>query len=118
MSETTEKIETTETTPSILDMESMLKSMGIDLSTMPKKNRDEIEKLSSEITDPLNMNMEHVKRLQTLLGITPRTTQPTLPTGFAPKQQPNKRTKIGANTKCPCSSGKKYKKCCGSRKKL
>ena len=118
MSETTEKIETTETAPNILDMESMLKSMGIDLSTMPKKNRDEIEKLSSEITDPLNMNMEHVKRLQTLLGITPRTTQPTLPTGFAPKQQPNKRTKIGANTKCPCSSGKKYKKCCGSRKKL
>jgi len=117
MSETTEKIETTETAPSILDMESMLKSMGIDLSTMPKKNRDEIEKLSSEITDPLNMNMEHVKRLQTLLGITPRTTQPTLPAGFAPKQQPNKRTKIGANTKCPCSSGKKYKKCCGSRKK-
>jgi len=113
-----EKIETTQTTPSILNMESMLKSMGIDLSTMPAKNRAEIEKLSSEITDPMNMNMEHVKRLQTLLGITQRTEQQTLPTGFAPKQQPNKRTKIGANTKCPCSSGKKYKKCCGSRKKI
>jgi hypothetical protein len=75
MSETTETTETTETAPSILDMESMLKSMGIDLSTMPKKNRDEIERLSSEITDPLNMNMEHVKRLQTLLGITPQTHQ-------------------------------------------
>jgi len=118
MSEITETTKKTETAPSILNMEYMLKSMGIDLSTMPKKNREEIEKLSSEITDPLNMNMEHVKRLQTLLGITPKPTQQTLPAGFAPKQQPNKRAKIGANTKCPCSSGKKYKKCCGSRKKL
>lgn len=101
-----------ETTESILSMESTLKSMGIDLSTMSKKNREEIEKLSSEITDPMNMNMEHVKRLQELLGITPSPTQQTLPTGFAPNQQPKKRTKIGANTQCPCLSGKKYKKCC------
>tara|TARA_B110000037_G_C17005146_1_gene458942 strand:+ start:309 stop:650 length:342 start_codon:yes stop_codon:yes gene_type:complete len=110
---------TTETTESILNMESMLKSMGIDLSTMPKNNREEIEKLSAEITDPLNMNIEHVKRLQKLLGITPSSAQQPLPSGFAPKQQPKKRTKIGANTTCPCLSGKKYKKCCRSlRKKL
>ena len=28
------------------------------------------------------------------------------------KQQPVKKTKIGANDPCPCGSGKKYKQCC------
>lgn len=32
-----------------------------------------------------------------------------------PKEVPYKREqpKIGANEKCPCNSGKKYKYCCG-----
>ena len=30
------------------------------------------------------------------------------------KQQPKKSTKIKPNEKCPCNSGKKYKKCCNS----
>lgn len=28
------------------------------------------------------------------------------------KQTPEKKKKIGRNEKCPCDSGKKYKKCC------
>jgi preprotein translocase subunit SecA len=31
-----------------------------------------------------------------------------------PKQQPAVSNKIGRNDLCPCGSGKKYKKCCGS----
>ena len=30
-------------------------------------------------------------------------------------QQPAKSNKVGRNDPCPCGSGKKYKKCCGSR---
>ncbi|MBW2689835.1 MAG: SEC-C domain-containing protein, partial [Deltaproteobacteria bacterium] len=30
------------------------------------------------------------------------------------KSQPVSVTKIGRNDPCPCGSGKKYKKCCGS----
>ena len=33
-----------------------------------------------------------------------------------PATQPVKTTKPGRNDPCPCGSGKKYKKCCGSRK--
>ena len=35
----------------------------------------------------------------------------------APKNQPVHREeeKIGRNAPCPCGSGKKYKKCCGSQ---
>ena len=28
------------------------------------------------------------------------------------KKQPIRRKKVGVNDKCPCGSGKKYKKCC------
>jgi len=37
------------------------------------------------------------------------------PTGHAPSEpyQPRRSTKIKPNERCPCGSGKKYKKCCG-----
>lgn len=35
------------------------------------------------------------------------------------KQEPvRKGKKVGPNDPCPCGSGKKYKKCCGSPEKL
>jgi len=34
------------------------------------------------------------------------------------ENQGAKRGKIGRNESCPCGSGKKYKKCCGSTKEL
>ena len=62
MSETKEVItKVTTPTPSILDMESMLTSMGIDLSSMSAKNKKEIERLSESIKDPMNMSPDHVK---------------------------------------------------------
>ncbi|MDR0339929.1 MAG: SEC-C domain-containing protein [Desulfovibrio sp.] len=39
--------------------------------------------------------------------------------GSAPnKKAPDRREtpKVGRNDECPCGSGKKYKKCCGSGK--
>ncbi|MDD2433618.1 MAG: SEC-C metal-binding domain-containing protein, partial [Clostridia bacterium] len=30
------------------------------------------------------------------------------------KKEPRRVKKIGRNDPCPCGSGKKYKKCCGS----
>jgi uncharacterized protein len=33
--------------------------------------------------------------------------------GF-PRREPQRSTKIGRNAPCPCGSGKKFKKCCGS----
>lgn len=33
--------------------------------------------------------------------------------GELPRQQPERRQKIGRNDPCPCGSGKKYKHCCG-----
>jgi preprotein translocase subunit SecA len=36
--------------------------------------------------------------------------------GDAPGSQRNREQKVGRNDPCPCGSGKKYKKCCGSGK--
>jgi uncharacterized protein YecA (UPF0149 family) len=30
------------------------------------------------------------------------------------KHRPARSTKVGRNEPCPCGSGKKYKRCCGS----
>lgn len=34
--------------------------------------------------------------------------------GVTPKPQPIRSTKVGRNEPCPCGSGQKYKKCCGT----
>ena len=35
--------------------------------------------------------------------------------GAKPKQVFNTNRLLGRNDKCPCESGKKYKKCCGDK---
>ncbi len=42
-----------------------------------------------------------------------KTLMPTLKGVRAPA--PEKKQKVGRNEKCPCGSGKKYKKCCGKK---
>jgi uncharacterized protein len=37
----------------------------------------------------------------------------SLPFAFDPSHTPHHATKVGRNDPCPCSSGKKFKKCCG-----
>ena len=33
--------------------------------------------------------------------------------GAPPRRpEPTRKTKVGANERCPCGSGKKYKRCC------
>ena len=80
------------------DLKKTLKNMGIDLSKYPKDKLDVILKLTDSITDPSKMNTQQIHQLQVLLGLK--------------KGQTKKRVKIRVNDKCPCDSGKKYKKCC------
>ena len=36
------------------------------------------------------------------------------PDAARPSIRPTRATKVGRNAPCPCGSGRKYKKCCGS----
>ena len=86
--------------------------MGVDLEKLPKDKLEPILQLANSISNPENMTQQQMEKLQNLLGLT--LTSEGLQTG---KRIPNRRKKIGPNKKCPCESGKKYKKCCGSNKK-
>ena len=72
--------------------------MGLDLSKYPKDKINTILQFAESISDPSKMNAEQINKLQVLLGLK--------------KGPAKKRIKIRVNDKCPCDSGKKYKKCC------
>ena len=92
---------------SVNGMKQYLKNMGLDIDKIPQQKMNAIIKLAESITDPSKMDSEQVKKLQDLLGVTQSGGSFVLK-----KHQIKKRTKIGNNEKCPCKSGKKYKKCC------
>ena len=75
-----------------------LSNMGLDLSKYPKDKINTIMQFADSISDPSKMNAEQINKLQVLLGLK--------------KGPTKKRIKIRVNDKCPCDSGKKYKKCC------
>lgn len=80
------------------DLKKALSNMGLDLSKYPKDKISAIMQFADSISDPSKMNAEQINKLQVLLGLK--------------KGQTKKRIKIRVNDKCPCDSGKKYKKCC------
>ena len=92
---------------SISQMKSYLKTMGLDVDKIPKDKMNTIVQLAESIADPSKMNSEQITKLQQALGISQQGSS-LVPV----KRVPRKRTKIGNNEKCPCGSGKKYKKCC------
>ena len=96
---------------SVSQMKDYLKGMGLDIDKIPRDKMNAIVKLAESISDPANMDTEQVLKLQQLLGV--RRENGTFGTV---KRVPRKRTKIGNNEKCPCKSGKKYKKCCLQKK--
>ncbi len=80
------------------DLKKALSNMGLDLSKYPKDKINTIMQFADSISDPSKMNAEQINKLQVLLGLK--------------KGPTKKRIKIRVNDKCPCDSGKKYKKCC------
>jgi preprotein translocase subunit SecA len=61
------------------------------------------------------LSSRHIEA-QSLLAAAPTAENPSAPPIAGQKAQPvrRKQRKVGPNEPCPCGSGKKYKKCCGS----
>lgn len=73
------------------------------------ENLDEIGKMLGKDQNTMNMvkkmmkeNPQMIESLMANMG------------SLGQKPQPKKSTKIKPNEKCPCNSGKKYKKCCNN----
>ena len=92
-------------------MEDILKSLDILLSDLSPQQIDGLKRLSQTISNPNNLTASQATRIVDELGIDIEALQKKAKALRAK----NKPKKIGENEKCPCDSGKKYKKCCKNK---
>jgi len=82
----------------------LLRQFGISPDQLGPERLEQLMKISDKISDPEAINEELASKVMDTLGITTSHNNPQ-------KKKPKKK-KIGRNTKCPCESGLKWKKCC------
>lgn len=80
----------------------LFKQFGISPDSLTPDKLNKITSLAKGINKPEDISIEKSQEIMKILGIG---------TNSGPRQ-PKKSTRIKPNEKCPCGSGKKYKKCC------
>ena len=69
-----------------------LKAAGIDPDSLSTTQRDALVRLAAEVENPELADVDVLSKMVSVLRTVPK--------------------KVGPNAKCPCGSGKKFKKCC------
>jgi hypothetical protein len=82
----------------------MLQQFGISPDQLSIERLDALMKLADSIKNPSDITPEMSKKILDTIGIN---TNPPV------KNTKNSVERINPNSICSCSSGKKYKKCCG-----
>lgn len=82
-------------TENVPDMISSLQGMGIDPRKFSKEQLEKVMAIADSVQDPNNMTPDVFQKVAQVLN---------------PKKPDY--GKVSVNAKCPCGSGKKYKKCC------
>jgi uncharacterized protein YecA (UPF0149 family) len=93
-------------------MEDILKSMDILMEDLSPEQLEGLKKLSTTISDPNNMSVNQAMQIVNELGLDIEKLLKNARKIRAEMYMKNKKPKIPVNEKCPCGSGKKYKKCC------
>ena len=91
----------------------VLKSLGLDPDLLSEEDIFEMEDMISEMklpADPRSMDPREILAALDKSGINVK----KLLSKMRGNPQPKKSTRVKRNAKCPCKSGKKYKKCCGN----
>jgi len=82
----------------------LLKQMGISPDTLGPERLQKLMQITDKVKNSSQINQGVVDQLRDTLGIidspAPETIQP-------------RSKKVPRNSKCPCESGLKWKKCCG-----
>ena len=86
------------------DIIPLLQSMGISPDQITPEKLIMLQRLSKAFSDPNNLDEESISKLMKQAG---------LDTNDTPNVPKKTGKKTGRNEKCPCNSGKKFKKCCG-----
>jgi len=90
----------------------ILKSMDILLEDLTSEQIEGLKKFAGKISDPKNINVNQAMSIVKELGLDIKKLQKNARRVRAEIYNKNKKPKIGPNEKCPCGTGKKYKKCC------
>lgn len=90
----------------------VLKSLDILLEDLSQEQIEGIKKFSSFIDDPKNISVNQAMKIVKDLNLDIEKLQKNSRKCRAQVYHENKKPRIGNNDKCPCDSGKKYKKCC------
>jgi preprotein translocase subunit SecA len=88
--------------------EEILKSLGIVLDDLTPAQIEGLTKVAERMPDPRQMGLEDAKHIVEDLGLDIE----GLRKKYRQRLAENRKPKVGVNEKCPCGSGKKYKKCC------
>lgn len=82
----------------------LLKQLGISPDALGPERIEKLMKIADTIKNPSQINQDVINQLRDIIGLD---NQQSIPS-------PTKRTKkVPRNSKCPCDSGLKWKKCCG-----
>ena len=94
----------------LIDIKNKLKSLGIEPEKIPESN---IKNMGKFLENPSQLTPEKAMEILRSLGLNKKTLKKCMKNVLGTESRTIiKDKKIGRNDKCPCSSGKKYKKCC------
>ncbi len=83
---------------SIPEMIQSLKDMGVDPSQFSKEQLEKVQAIAAKVADPTQVDEGIFQEVAQVLQ--------------SSRKKQAVSGKVPVNSKCPCGSGKKYKKCC------
>jgi uncharacterized protein YecA (UPF0149 family) len=92
--------------------EDILKNLDIIMEDLTPAQVEGLKTMAEKIGDPNNMSIQQAMSLVKELDLDIEKLQKNARKKRAQEREKTKKPKIGVNEKCPCNSGKKYKKCC------
>jgi uncharacterized protein YecA (UPF0149 family) len=92
--------------------EEILKNLDIIMEDLTPEQLEGLKKMAETIGNPNNMSVQQAMKLVKDLDLDIEKLQKNARKKRAEEREKTKKPKIGVNEKCPCESGKKYKKCC------
>jgi uncharacterized protein YecA (UPF0149 family) len=85
------------------EISDVLRQFSISPEQLDPEKLNKLMKFSTRIQDPSQITPELATELMQILGVSANPPS---------KPRQSTSTKIGRNDRCPCKSGKKWKKCC------
>jgi len=90
----------------------VLKALDIILEDLTQEQLQKLDDVAKTVSDPSKMSVKDAISIVNSLGIDIEKLQKNARRKRAYDNEKNRKPRIGANAKCPCGSGDKYKKCC------